>query len=199
MCYRWHVPDPVGFTKSLKVAIEHKGNRFEDTEGFYLERPDFINSVAFWYQTGQPKPWDPLPSFADRCVPWKSQHLVRAFRQAKVSGNAKVRVETSGMFGARPVLNWTNTEPGARLTLPFTIDADGRFAVRLTAAASQDFGAYDVELDSQVALAAAVFRSSDSEELDLSLGTHELKAGPHTRRMKMERSSPQNVIRAYSG
>jgi hypothetical protein len=180
VCYRWHVLDPVGFTNSLKVAIEHKGNRAEDTEGFYLERPDFINSVAFWYQTGQPKPWDPLPSFADRCVPWKSQHLVRSFRQAKVSGNAKVRVETSGMFGARPVLNWTNAEAGARLTLPFMIDADGRFAVRLTAAASQDFGAYDIEIDNQVALPAAMFRSTDSEELDLSLGTHELKAGPHT-------------------
>jgi len=31
-----------------------------------------------------------------------------------------------------------------------------------------------------VALAAALFRSADSEELDLSLGTHEFTAGPHT-------------------
>jgi hypothetical protein len=84
------------------------------------------------------------------------------------------------MFGARPVLNWTNTEPGAQLILPFTIDAAGRFAVRLIAAASQDFGAYDIELDDHVALAAALFRSPDSEELDLSLGSHQLKAGPHT-------------------
>ena len=56
-------------------------------------------------------------------------------------GPAKVRVETTGMFGARPVLDWTNTEPGARLTLPFNIDAAGRYAVRLTAAAAPDFGA----------------------------------------------------------
>ena len=36
VCYRWHVLDPVGFTNSLKVTIEHKGNRAEDIEGFYL-------------------------------------------------------------------------------------------------------------------------------------------------------------------
>ena len=43
------------FTKSLKVAIEHKGNRDESEDGFFLERPDFFSSVAFWYQTGEPK------------------------------------------------------------------------------------------------------------------------------------------------
>jgi len=26
-CYRWHIPDPVRFHKSLKVTIEHKGSR----------------------------------------------------------------------------------------------------------------------------------------------------------------------------
>ncbi len=61
--------DAVGFSKSLKVAFEHKGNRAEDTEGFHLERPDFINSVAFWYQTGEPNPWVTLPPFAERRVP----------------------------------------------------------------------------------------------------------------------------------
>ena len=68
-CYRWHVLDPVGFSKSLRVAIEHKGNGEEDTEAFYLERPDFISSVAFWYQTGEPKPFGELPPWPDRCVP----------------------------------------------------------------------------------------------------------------------------------
>ncbi len=179
VCYRWHVLDPVAFTNSLKVTLEHKGNRAEDTEGFYLERPDFINSVAFWYQAGEPKKFGSLPPYPERRVPWKDHHLVRAFRDAKVSGMAKVQVQTTGMFGARPVLGWTNTEAGARLTLPFAVDAAGRYAVRLTAVAAPEHGRYDIELDGRTALAAVDFRAADYDELDLSLGAHQLAKGPH--------------------
>jgi hypothetical protein len=179
ICYRWHVPDPVGFAKSLKVALEHKGNRVEDIEGYFLDRPDFISSVAFWYQTGEPKAFGKLPPFKQRRIPWQQCHLVRAFRQAQSTGAVKVRVETTGMFGARPVLGWTNTEPGARLTLPFVAEAAGRQAVRLTAASAPTFGLYDIELDGKIALAAANFNVRDVEELDLALGTHELAKGPH--------------------
>ena len=179
VAYRWHVLDPVGFSKSLKVAIEHKGNRAEDTEGFYLERPDFLSSVAFWYQTGVPKAWEKLPPFAERRVPWQLTHLVRAFRDAQTTGPAKVRVETTGMFGARPMLGWTNTEVGARLTLPFTVTSAGRYAARLTASTNPGFGLYAIEIDGQTAVAMADFRAREDGELDLSLGTHELAAGSH--------------------
>ena len=178
VCYRWHVLDPVAFDKSLRVAIEHKGNRPEDIEGFFLERPDFLNSVAFWYQIGLPKPFGELPPYPERSVPWQTRHLVRAFRQAKVTGGPPVRVDTSGMFGARPVLSWTNTVCGARLALPFTAAISGRHAVRLTAAGAPGYGRYDIELDGKRVVAGADFRSED-EELDLSLGTQELTAGPH--------------------
>jgi hypothetical protein len=183
VAYRWHILDPVNFTKSIKVAIEHKGNRVEDIEGFFLERPDFINSVAFWYQTGEPKPFGELPPYPARRVPWQQQLLVRDFRQAQATGPAKVRVETSGMFGARPVLSWTNTEVNARLTLPFTVETAGRHALRLTAAGAPENGLYAIELDGANIVAAADFRASadeESQELDLALGTHELSAGPHT-------------------
>ena len=180
VAYRWHVLDAVGFTKSLKVALEHKGNRAEDTEGFYLERPDFINSVAFWYQTGQPKSFGRLPSYPERRVPWQYHQLVRAFRQTQTTGPAKVQIETSGMFGARPVLAWPNTKVKARLTLPFTNEVAGRCVVRLTAASGPDSGIYDIELDGKTVAAAVSFRTAEEDELDLALGTHELTKGAHT-------------------
>lgn len=180
VCYRWHVLDPVAFEHSLKFTLEHKGNRLDDTEGFYLERPDFINSVAFWYQTGEPKAFGALPPYPERRVPWQHHHLVRAFRQAKTTGPAAVRVETTGMFGARPVLGWTNTEAGAELTLPFTLESPGRYAIRLNAAGAPGFGLYRVALDGKIALATADFRRAEDEEIDLALGTHELEAGAHT-------------------
>jgi hypothetical protein len=179
VCYRWHVLDPVGFTNSLKVAIEHKGNRAEDIEGFYLERPDFLNSVAFWYQTGEPKLFGHLPSYPERRVPWQNHSLVSAFHHAKTSGSVKPKVQFSGMFGARPVLGWPNSEAGERLILPFEVDSPGRYSVRLTAGAAPEFGACNIALDGKVVLSRADFRAPEDDELDLSLGTHQLAKGTH--------------------
>ncbi|MEN6429179.1 MAG: DUF2961 domain-containing protein [Phycisphaerales bacterium] len=180
VCYRWHLLDPIRFTKSLKVAIEHRGNFDESEDGFFLERPDFFSSVVYWYQTGEPKTtFGPLPGWHERRVPWEQHHLVKAFRQAQTSGKAKVQVQTQGFFGARPVLLWPNDEAGATLTLPFELSQDGRFAVRLTAAGGPRNGAYDVELDGRKVLAAD-FRASEESEIDLVLGIHELNQGSHT-------------------
>jgi hypothetical protein len=176
--YRWHVLDPVGFTKSLRLTIEHKGNYEDDLEGFYLERPDFLSSVAFWYQTGEPKRFAALPSWAERRVPWRHEHFVRAFLQSKTTGQAKVSVQTQGFFGSRPLLSWPNGEAGARLTLPFSVAEEGRYATRLTALQGPQFGRYDVLIDGERA-ATADLRASEEGELDLLIGTRELSKGKH--------------------
>lgn len=191
VCYRWHLLDPVHFSKSLKVAIEHRGNRDESEDGFFLERPDFLSSVAYWYQTGKPKTaFPPLPSWRERRVPWQHHHLVKAYRYAKTSGKTKVEVQTQGFFGARPVLGWPNKKPGAVLTLPFELPEDGRFAVRLTAANGPGNGAYDVELDGRKVLTAD-FRALEDAEADLALGTHELNKGNHTLAFRATKNADQ--------
>ena len=180
VCYRWHLPDPIFFTKSLKATIEHKGNTAEDTGGFFLERADFYSSVAYWYQEGQPKAFEPMPAWPQRRVPWIQNHLVKTFRQAKMTGSdAKLIVDTTGFFGARPVLLWPNKTAGATLTLPFSVEQDGRFAVRLTAANGPGFGLYDIEIDSKKILSAD-FRAAEDSEADLLLGTIPLTKGSHT-------------------
>ena len=48
--YRWHVSDPVPFTKSIKVQIEHAGwtyNADGSVRSGFEERPDFFSSVAY--------------------------------------------------------------------------------------------------------------------------------------------------------
>ncbi len=181
--YRWHYLDPVHFSQSLQVAIEHMGNLDDAIEGFFLERPDFLSSVAFWYQTGQPKDsFPPLPDWYSRRVPWQHHHLVKTYLQAKTSDDSKVTVQAQGFFGARPILLWPSPKPAALLTLPFQLTEDGTFAVRLTAANGPNYGSFDIELDGQK-VAAADFRkptTEESEEADLPLGTHDLKTGDHT-------------------
>ncbi|MCI9335922.1 MAG: DUF2961 domain-containing protein [Lachnospiraceae bacterium] len=58
--YRWHIPDPIYFDRSLKVTIQALGWR---SEGRYLPLQDDMASVAYWYQT---LPTAPFPALPDR-------------------------------------------------------------------------------------------------------------------------------------
>jgi hypothetical protein len=177
VCYRWHVLDPVRFQESLKVTIEHKGNHWDDLSSWHIERPDFINSVAFWYQTGLPKRFGELPAWSERRVPWNRQHLVRAFRKAEPEAGV-LSVRTEGFFGGRPVLVWTGAPIGSILSIPVTIDQAGSYAVRLTAHSGSTGGRFRLE----VAHAPVVdfnLRSEEPEEHDLRLAVLDLAAGTH--------------------
>lgn len=194
ICYRWHLPDSVNFEQSLRVAIEHKGNSDDATEAFYLERPDFFSSVALWYQTGTPKAWPKLPAYPQRRVPWEHHHLVRALRRARADGSAQPRVQTVGLFGARPTLRWENETPGATLSFPFDVSEDGRYAVRLTAEHGPGMGAFEVRID-DVPAGRIDLGSNDADEADLLLGTHTLTKGAHTLTFK----APQAEDRSRRG
>ncbi|MBN2206642.1 MAG: DUF2961 domain-containing protein, partial [Candidatus Aminicenantes bacterium] len=55
--HRFHIPDPVPFTKSIRVEIEH---------GHANDRADNYSSVAFWYQAEPHKPFPPMAPVSDR-------------------------------------------------------------------------------------------------------------------------------------
>lgn len=65
--YRFHIADPVPFTKSLRFEIEHYGAGLTEGrwEGF-VERFDDISSVAFWYQAEPHSPMEPLAPVEER-------------------------------------------------------------------------------------------------------------------------------------
>ena len=55
--YRFHIPDPIPFKKSIRVTIEH---------GHANNRSDYFSSVAYWYQSEPHKPFPSLPSVMER-------------------------------------------------------------------------------------------------------------------------------------
>jgi len=55
--YRFHIPDPIPFKKSIRVTIEH---------GHANDRADDWCSVAYWYQTEPHAPFPPLPPVMER-------------------------------------------------------------------------------------------------------------------------------------
>jgi hypothetical protein len=58
--YRWHVADPIRFTKDLKVTIQTLG-WMKDKSGRYLPLHDDVASVAYWYQDEPHAPFPALP------------------------------------------------------------------------------------------------------------------------------------------
>ncbi len=54
--YRWHVPDPVAFRKSIRFAIEQGNGQPPFRSGNYYY------SVVYWYQTEPHAPFPKLPS-----------------------------------------------------------------------------------------------------------------------------------------
>jgi hypothetical protein len=72
--YRWHIADPIRFSKSVRFEIEHTGwISADETESGkiegHVEREDDIATVAFWYQEGPPKKFTKLPPLAERLLP----------------------------------------------------------------------------------------------------------------------------------
>ncbi|HZK05289.1 MAG TPA: glycoside hydrolase family 172 protein [Actinomycetaceae bacterium] len=55
--YRFHIEDPVRFSKSLRVSIEH---------GHANDQGNDYSSVAYWYQVGPHLPTPPLPPVEER-------------------------------------------------------------------------------------------------------------------------------------
>jgi hypothetical protein len=179
IAYRWHVLDPVGFQKSLKVTIEHKGNREPAEDAWYIERPDFFSSIAYWYQLGEPKPFGYLPPWPERRVPWQDLILLQQFRKLNYTGSAKPQIGTYGFFGGRPVIVWPNHEENSALEIPFTVSEEGRYALRLIAFAAPNYGTFDIYIDDNLSVEAASFAAPDFDEKDLLLGTHILNPGEH--------------------
>jgi hypothetical protein len=55
--YRFHIPDPIPFRKSIRVTIEH---------GHANDRADNFSSVAYWYQTEPHRRFPALPPVDER-------------------------------------------------------------------------------------------------------------------------------------
>ncbi|MGE5599417.1 MAG: glycoside hydrolase family 172 protein [Bacteroidota bacterium] len=60
--YRWHIMDPIRFTRALRVTIQQIGH---DGKALF-ERSDDVSSTAYWYQTEPHAPFPALPPARER-------------------------------------------------------------------------------------------------------------------------------------
>ena len=180
--YRWHIPDPVVFRKSLHVEIEHKGVTFNpdgSVKSGFEERLDDFSSVAFWYQVEPHKPYPEMPKGYARLY-YDYSNLIEAeslIPKAKVSmGPLEPQ---SGAWSGKAQLFWTPAEGNQTLSLPFEVKESGRYSILLALTLSWDYGILQIELDGARLGSPVDLYSPTVASKDKIVGPVELTAGSH--------------------
>jgi len=188
--YRWHVPDPVRFSRSLRVEIEHWGwmsadeTRSGKVEGF-VEREDDFATVAFWYQRGQPKRFVEMPPAKERVFP--SLDLViegKDLLPAAKTTLGTVALQKGWEWTGEGQLFFDGESQGAALEFTFEVGEESLKRLVLPLTHSYDFGVYRILLDGKPALGPLDLYSPEIEVREHSLGDLVLATGRHTIRLE---------------
>lgn len=148
--YRWHLLDPVPFTKSLKFEIEHKGwtyNADGSVKSAFGERTDLMSSVAFWYQQGIAQDQPPVPYGSARLPQGNARQIEVETALAQVKAEKGRTSVVPDLFWSKDVILFEAEGPGAKLEIPFDVPAEGDYEVYTELAQASDYGIYTVLLD----------------------------------------------------
>ncbi len=205
--YRWHIPDPVRFSKSLRFAIEHTGwISADETESGkiegHVEREDDIATVAFWYQLGQPKRYTKLPPLSERMLP----NLDKI-----VEGNAMLASarHSAGVIEAQKGYDWTGE--GQLLFMPaslepllevdFQVDQEEYRGLILRCTYAEDYGIYRIFLDGKNIGQPEDYMAGEKQKVfdfyskelmvkEIYLGSYKLATGKHSLRFECVGKNP---------
>ena len=203
--YRWHIKDPVRFSKSFRFEIEHNGWITGDEtetgiEDGHVEREDDMATVAFWYQQGQPKRFATLPPCEERILP-NLDIIIEGKDLLKSARHSPGKVEL------QPGYDWTGE--GQALFIPsagnawfeadFNVESEEYRGLILKMTHANDYGIYKVSIDgtpiSRVPMTIDFAKpagearilnlySQNVEVKDYYLGSATLKKGRHTIRFE---------------
>jgi hypothetical protein len=151
--YRWHVRDPVRFTKSFRFEIEHTGwMSADETEtgevDGHVEREDDIATVAFWYQAGIPKKFAEFPSLDERTLP-NLEKIIEGKDMISTIRHSNGKVELQGGYdwtGDGQILFIPSTA-NAWLETDFVIEEEEYKGLMLRMSHADNYGRYKVIID----------------------------------------------------
>jgi hypothetical protein len=148
--YRWHIPDPIPFTKSLWAGIEHAGWTYNENgtlRSGFEERPDYFSSTAFWYQKNVNEDL-PEPPYGETRLP-----LGNAMQIAVEDSIADVTTE-KGKASVQREVDWgrdllflSAESAGSRINVPLDVPDSGRYEIVARIAQAPDYGDYIALLD----------------------------------------------------
>jgi Protein of unknown function (DUF2961) len=192
--YRWHIPDPVTFKKSLRVEIQHKGAQdFPDgTRTGFTERDDMFSSVAFWYQIEPHKPLPELPPGPARLPLRDVTLLTSAEAKSARHSDAPVAVEHYGNVNQfwQVWLRPEDTNGWMEISFKTAQALDSDLVLKMVH--SWSCGIYRVLLDGRQ-LAQFDFCAADTVPATDKLGSVHLDAGTHVLRFECAGKSPESM------
>lgn len=180
--YRWHLPDPIPFKQSLRVTIEHRGSVFNPNGtlsnfelGTFEERPDWVSSVAYWYQY-PPVGLDPaLPPVAERLAPYRIVEPASLTYRAEPS---ILVLPNAGGVTYVPNMPTGGIEFDLEIAESGTYQISGRFLHAVMG------GIYQASLDGVKIGPPLNFVIRNADPYWVRLDTHKLMAGKHVLRFE---------------
>jgi hypothetical protein len=154
-CYRWHLDDAVTFHRSLKVEIERRSFVYviDPATGRAVQydfkyRPDYVSSVAFWYQREPAEGLWPLAGVAERVMPEIWVEPTALVEQARVCPGLVPRRASNRCCNLKQFLYLRNESPGGWIELPFDVRANqgGRYAASVFQSLFREYGVWRVSL-----------------------------------------------------
>lgn len=180
--YRWHIPDPIPFTKSLRFTLEHGGTNDAPNVDYC--------TVAFWYQTHPHAPFPPLP--AD-LLPIDLGTKTPGFLEGEGfvadarATNGPVSVQDmasfdgpNGTWSGGAQLWWKPTIPDARLTFTIQAPKAGDYELLGAWTAAPDYGNVRVSVNGAPISDFAGYASAVVHRGPDKIGRVHLNAGANT-------------------
>ncbi len=171
--YRWHIEDPIRFSKSLKMSIEHRGSVFTE-EGKQLsssgQREDWVSSVAMWYQTPVAT-WDEeLPPAKERIAPYK----------ILLAAGLKFEAEPDKTEKSVAGIAFRPEKPDGRIAFTFEVEQAGLYKVSAILLQSIFGSRYQALLDGKKVGSLLDLNGKGYDWQEHVFDLHRLEAGKHT-------------------
>ena len=151
--YRWHVTDPIVFSRAIRVTFEHYGWMSPDENPQYKshswnEREDDYSSVAFWYQTGEPTFEARAPHARQRTLPSLDRIIAaREYAADKYHGMGETVVQNLDFYTDGHLFYKPQGPNDAWIEIPFEVEKKEPQRLLLVMTRSYDYGKYQAYLD----------------------------------------------------
>ncbi len=157
--YRWHIADPITFTRMLKVEIERRSyaaitnpETGEEMTWDFKYRPDVFSSVAFWYAC-EPAPqfWEFAP-VSERLNPEIFVETTLMLEELETSLGIRLsqkysRSPNAASGPARKAMTYVeNDEIGSWLEVPVEVEEVGDYSISIYQILFRDYGIWKVTM-----------------------------------------------------
>lgn len=201
--YRWHLSDPVPFSSSLKLEIEHwgwwpivdeKGNDAIDAG----ERYDDWSTVGFWYQLEPHKTFEKTAYGSERLYyDWTNIIEAESLKDKIKVTSGSIDIWGGSHTSGHGFVHWGVDEVGHSLELPFNVEKTGKYKLVMLFLRQPHFGVFETQLDGEMLGRHLDLYHYDLSSREFALPAKELQAGEHVLSFKSVWKNPKSTGRYF--